>query len=56
MMKYIMGIDVGGTTVKIGQFKEDLTLVNNWEIPTNKENQGQKIIQDIVDSIKERIS
>jgi len=56
MMKYIMGIDVGGTTVKIGQFKKDLTLVKNWEIATNKKNQGLEIIEDIVSSIKEHVS
>ena len=54
-MKYIMGIDVGGTSVKIGQFKENLTLVDKWEIPTNKEEQGIKILEDIVQSIKSKI-
>ena len=34
-MDYVFGIDVGGTTVKIGLFTTEGTLVEKWEIPTN---------------------
>ncbi len=54
-MNYIMGIDVGGTTVKIGQFSEDLTLLSKWEIHTDKKNQGLNIIEDIIASIKDHV-
>ena len=30
-MKYIYGIDIGGTTIKIGLFAEDGTLKEKWK-------------------------
>ena len=35
--KKCIGIDVGGTTVKIGLFETDGTLLFKWEVPTRKE-------------------
>ena len=37
MGKKCIGIDVGGTTVKLGLFEMDGTLLEKWEIPTRKE-------------------
>ena len=34
MGKKCIGIDVGGTTVKVGMFELDGTLVKKWEVPT----------------------
>ena len=31
----LFGIDIGGTTIKIGAFKEDKTLLSKWHIKTN---------------------
>ena len=53
--KYCFGIDVGGTTVKMGLFQVDGTLLNKWEIPTNTENQGESILSDIVASIQDKM-
>ena len=39
-MKYCFGIDIGGTTVKMGLFQEDGELLDKWEIKTRTENQG----------------
>ena len=36
-MKYIYGIDIGGTTIKMGLFAEDGTLKEKWEIKTRTE-------------------
>lgn len=55
-MNYIYGIDVGGTTVKLGLFQEDGSLVEKWEIPTRKENGGAHIIEDIGAALKENIA
>ena len=44
MGTYCFGIDVGGTTVKCGLFRTDGTLVEKWEIPTRKENNGDQIL------------
>ena len=43
-MKKIYGIDVGGTTVKLGLFSEDGTLMEKWEIPTRTEENGKYIL------------
>ena len=52
MAKYLFGVDVGGTTVKLGLFDTDGELLDKWEIPTRKEDNGAYIIGDIADSIK----
>lgn len=51
MEKYCFGVDLGGTTVKMGLFKPDGELVDKWEIPTVKDNGGSKILPDIAASI-----
>ena len=56
MAKYIYGIDIGGTTVKMGLFDEKGYLLEKWEIVTRKENNGENILPDIVKSIKEKNS
>jgi glucokinase len=54
-MKYCFGVDVGGTTVKMGVFQADSTLVEKWEIPTRKDMAEDVILSDIADSIKEKM-
>ena len=34
MGKYCFGVDVGGTTVKLGLFNTSGDLMEKWEIPT----------------------
>lgn len=53
MKKYAYGVDIGGTTVKIGFFETTGKLVDTWEIPTRTENDGELILPDIAESIKE---
>ncbi len=53
-MKYIFGSDIGGTTVKLGLFTEDGTLISKWEIVTDRTNHGMNVPRDIVASIKEK--
>ncbi len=50
--KKCIGIDVGGTTVKVGIFETDGTLLRKWEVPSRKEENGKYIIPDVVESIK----
>ena len=45
--KKCIGIDVGGTTVKIGLFETDGTLLFKWEVPTRKEEGGRYILEDV---------
>ena len=50
-MKYGFGVDLGGTTVKLGLFDETGTLLATKEIPTRTENGGEAILPDIAASI-----
>lgn len=52
MKQYAFGIDIGGTTVKMGLFETTGTLLDSWEIPTRKDDGGSLILPDIADSIK----
>ena len=55
MGKYCFGIDVGGTSVKCGLFQTDGILMEKWEIPTRKENNGEAILPDIAKTILDKI-
>lgn len=55
-MNYLFGVDVGGTTVKMGLFDRDGNVIEKWEIPTRTENNGERILPDIADSIKAKLS
>ncbi len=52
-MKYCFGIDVGGTTVKLGLFQTDGVLLKKWEIKTRTQEKGRYILEDVAASIKE---
>ena len=51
MKKYCFGVDVGGTTVKVGLFTVEGQLLDKWEIITRTENNGENILFDIFESI-----
>lgn len=55
-MNYLFGVDVGGTTVKLGLFDIDGNVIDKWEIPTRTENGGENILPDIASSIEKKIS
>lgn len=55
MTRYIFGIDLGGTTVKLGLFNTDGTLLGQWEIPTRTENSGAHILPDIAASMDQAL-
>ncbi len=40
VMSQIRGIDIGGTTVKLGMFEAGRTLLEKWEIPTRRKKNG----------------
>ena len=50
-MNYCFGVDIGGTTVKMGLFQFDGELVEKWEIKTNTANGGHAILPDIAESL-----
>lgn len=51
MGKKCIGIDVGGTSVKLGIFDVSGELLKKWEIPTRKEENGKYILDDVAASI-----
>ncbi|WP_100010658.1 ROK family glucokinase [Lentibacillus sediminis] len=51
MSKQVIGIDIGGTTVKIGMLSDSGDILDKWEIPTKKEKGGAGITADIWQSI-----
>ena len=55
MKKYVFGVDIGGTSVKLGLFDVEGNVLDKWEIPTRTENGGEKILPDIADSIREKM-
>ena len=51
MGKYAFGVDIGGTTVKMGLFDKEGNVLDKWEIPTVKDNGGEAILPDVAKSI-----
>ena len=51
MSKYAFGVDIGGTSVKMGLFDAGGTALDKWEIPTVKENKGAAILPDVAESL-----
>ena len=55
MKEYLFGVDVGGTTVKMGLFGASGELVEKWEIPTDTSNNGVNILRDISDTVHAKL-
>ena len=55
-MKYGFGVDLGGTTVKIAYFDETGNMLQKWEIPTDRAENGKNILPDIAEAIKSYIT
>ena len=55
MKQYVFGIDLGGTTVKLGLFTVEGELTDKWEIPTRTEHSGEHILPDIAASLKAKL-
>lgn len=45
--KYLFGIDIGGTTIKCGFFTSQGELIEKKELPTDKDDNGSRILSDI---------
>ena len=56
MSRFVFGVDIGGTTVKLGLFDTEGSLIDKWEIPTRTENSGDQILPDIAKSIMDKMS
>ncbi|MCJ7855292.1 ROK family protein [Lachnospiraceae bacterium NSJ-143] len=56
MSKYTFGVDVGGTSVKLGLFEENGKLIKKWSIATDKSCGGKNIIPHIAYEIEKMLS
>ncbi len=56
MKKYGFGVDVGGTTIKMGFFETSGQLLDKWEIKTNTANGGVEILPDIAKAIDNKLT
>ncbi|MGU7991662.1 ROK family glucokinase [Streptococcus suis] len=54
MSKKIIGIDLGGTSVKLAILTTEGEVQEKWSIKTNILDDGSHIVPDIIDSIKQR--
>lgn len=52
MENYIFGVDIGGTTIKLGLFRSEGELLEKWEIPTRTMEKGAFVLPDAAESIK----
>ena len=55
MKKYAFGVDIGGTTIKMGFFETTGELLEKWEIPTRTEDNGVNILPDIASEIDKKL-
>ena len=56
MKKYCFGVDVGGTTIKMGLFDVDGNVLDKWEIVTRTENHGEHVLPDIAKAVEEKMA
>ncbi|HEM4129723.1 TPA: ROK family glucokinase [Streptococcus suis] len=54
MSKKIIGIDLGGTSVKLAILTTEGEIQEKWSIKTNILDEGSHIVPDIIDSIQQR--
>lgn len=54
-MRYCFGVDVGGTTVKMGLFSTEGDILDKWEIPTRTENEGEAVLPDTAESVLQKM-
>lgn len=52
MKPYAFGVDVGGTSVKLGLFSTAGALLEKWEIPTPAKSKSEAVLSDIAASIQ----
>lgn len=55
MNELLIGIDIGGTSIKVGIIENNGVIIEKWKIPTNISNDGEAIVGDIWNSIVDKI-
>lgn len=55
MTQFCFGVDIGGTSVKMGLFSVAGEVLDKWEIPTRTQNGGENILPDVAASIEKKL-
>lgn len=53
--RYVLGVDIGGTSIKTGLFDDNGKLLEKWEMPTDKSCGGKYILSSIAKDIDEKM-
>ncbi|MDF2556381.1 MAG: putative glucokinase, family [Bacillales bacterium] len=53
---WLIGVDLGGTFVKLAFFNYEGTLQHKWEVPTDHSDNGMNIVKGIAKAIDEKIT
>lgn len=53
MKPYVLGVDIGGTTVKLGLLSSEGAMLEKWEIPTRTTEDGAGILPDVAQAIRD---
>ena len=56
MAEYVFGVDIGGTTVKLGLFTVAGELLEKWEITTRTDEGGKYILGDIAETLQNKMA
>lgn len=56
MKKYCFGVDVGGTTIKMGLFDAQGNVLDKWEIVTRTEHNGENVLPDIAQAVQGKMA
>lgn len=56
MKKYGFGVDIGGTTIKMGFFETSGKLIDKWEIKTDTSNNGENILYDVAKAVDNKLA
>lgn len=56
MVEYVFGVDIGGTTVKLGLFTVAGELLEKWEITTRTDEGGKYILGDIAETLQNKMA
>lgn len=54
--KWLVGVDLGGTTIKMAFISQDGEILHSWEIVTDKREKGRHIPASIARSIDQKLS
>ena len=55
MKEYAFGIDLGGTTAKVGLFTTAGELLEKWEVATDTSNAGEHILENLAAAVQQKM-